>query len=376
LTNITSVFEHARPFTIGVEEEYMLCDPETGDLVNRANEFMAALPEDAKRRFSYELMLSEIESNTPVCGTVSEAVGEIIKLRSLVKTLGEELGYKIGISGTHPAALPGTQTYVDTTGYNWVTDQMRAYADQNMTFATHVHVAIPGAETAIHVCNALRRWIPPLLAISVNSPFFAGKNTGLLSARTFQFGIFPRTNIPMRFKNFAEYEKLVELWTKTGTIAKPRHVWWKIRPSLDFGTLEFRIFDALRSLKNLELIIAISQALIYQLVQDLQKGSLPEELSPELLSDGLWKAARFDFDTSLVDTATLDVLTMRDFIKRLGEYCKPALHHFENEKVIDTLEDILNNGTEASEQLAEFKAGDMTSLKLFLMDSVDFSYND
>ncbi len=376
MTNKSTVFDHARPFTIGVEEEYMLCDPKTGELINRANELMAALPQNFKSRFSYELMLSEIETNTPVCGTVSETVGEIIKLRSLVKDLGAELGYRIGISGTHPTALPGTQTYVDTTGYNWVTDQMRSYADQNMTFATHVHIAVPGAETAIHVCNALRRWIPPLLAISANSPFFAGKDTGFSSARTLQFGIFPRTNIPMRFKNFAEYEALVELWKKTGTIARPRHIWWKIRPSLDFGTLEFRIFDALRSLKKLELIIAISQALIHQLTEDLQQGCLPEELSPELLNDGLWKAARFDFGEPLIDTGTLEVLTMHDFVKMLGEYCAPALRHFGNEKVLNTLEDILKNGTEAAGQLKEFKAGDMASLKLFLMDAVDYSVDD
>lgn len=374
MTSTQTVFEHKHPYTIGIEEEYMLCHPHTGDLINRVNEFMASIPEDYHSRFSYELMLSELESNTPVCSSVHEAISEIVKLRNMIKDRGDDIGYRIGMSGTHPTAIPGTQSYVNSEGYNWVTDQMCYYAAQNMTFSTHVHIAVPGAETAIHVCNALRRWIPPLLAISANSPFFAGKNTGMQSARTFQFGIFPRTNIPMQFNHFADYENLVELWKRTKTIAKPRHVWWKIRPSLDFGTLEFRIFDAQRSLKKLELITAISQAIIYQLVQDYQNGRLIENLSLELLNDGLWKAARFNLDANLVDTANLNVISMRDFIKLMGQYCAPALHHFRNERVLNTLDDILGDGrTEAVEQLQIFNDGKMRALKSFLMDNVEYS---
>ena len=199
-------FRNNKPFTIGVEEEYMLCHPETGDLINRADEIMAAIPLNLRPRYSYELLLSEIEINTSVCNTVSEAMDEILFLRNKTRQLGEKLEFKIGISGTHPTAMCKDQKFVNNESYSWVADQMNYYARRNVTFATHVHIAVNDENCAIHVANALRRWIAPLLALSTNSPFFENELTGLRSSRTFQFGVFPRTNIPVRFNDFKEYE--------------------------------------------------------------------------------------------------------------------------------------------------------------------------
>lgn len=355
----------------------MLCDPTSGEMINRADQLMAALPDTYKDRFSYELILSEIECNTSVCKSVHEAISEIVELRQLTRQIGRDLGFQIGIGGTHPTADPLKQSFVQTEGYQWVTSQMQAYARQNITFATHVHVAVPDSESAIHVTNGLRRWIPPLLAISANSPFFAGVDTGMLSSRSLQFGIFPRTNIPMTFKDFAEYEQLIKLYIETGAIAKPRHVWWKLRPHLEFGTIEFRMFDVQRSLKRLELLIALSQALVYQSVMDYQSGKLVEDLSLELLNDGLWKATRWDFNSKVVDTAVGDIVTMGQFTERMAEYCLPALQHFGSDKVLVTLQDILKKGSEAIEQKNIYTAGSgFSSLKHYLMDAVEYSVHD
>ncbi|SVE59310.1 uncharacterized protein METZ01_LOCUS512164, partial [marine metagenome] len=199
MKNISNNFQHDNPFTIGVEEEYMLCHPESGELINRADEIINNLSPDLKSRYSYELILSEIEINTSVCNTVSEAIKEILYLRNNTREIGNKYDFNIGISGTHPTAMCCDQKFVNNKSYQWVAQQLNYYARRNVTFATHVHIAVDNKECAIHVANALRRWMAPLLAISTNSPFFEGEKTGLKSSRTFQFGVFPRTNIPICF---------------------------------------------------------------------------------------------------------------------------------------------------------------------------------
>ncbi len=372
MSHYSRIFDHKHPFTIGVEEEYMLCDPETGELINRADEIMAALPELEKARYSYELILSEIETNTRVCRTVREAMEEVVRLRNQTRELGEKLGFRIGISGTHPTADPHNQTFVKTQGYQWVADQLQYYARRNITFAIHIHVAVPDGDTAVAVTNALRRWLPPMLAISCNSPFFEGHKTGLLSSRSFQFGAFPRTNVPMTFKSFRQFEELVENFLEMDSIILYRGIWWKIRPHMDFGTIEFRIADSQRSLKNLELIAALSQAMVYQAVQELQAGKLLENLSSEYIEDGLWKAVRFDFDSMVYDTGGEDIISMRDFIRRMGDYCRPGLEHFGNQDVLNRLDTLLETGSEAQEQLSVYRQYGLEGLKQFLISNVEY----
>tara|TARA_B100000959_G_C14768453_1_gene536461 strand:+ start:181 stop:714 length:534 start_codon:yes stop_codon:yes gene_type:complete len=177
----------------------------------------------------------------------------------------------------------------------------------------------------------------------------------------------------MTFKSFNEYEDLVENYLKYDSIVKPRQIWWKIRPHMDFGTVELRLFDALRSLRNLKLITALSQALVYQSVLDHEKGELIEDLPLEYLNDGLWKAIRFDLDSKLMDTAVGDTVIMRTFIQRMGEYSASALKDFGNDDVLDTLDEILVSGTEAQCQLKEFNKNGFDGLLKYLITSVDYS---
>ena len=330
MTTSKSIFHHKHPFTIGVEEEYMLCHPETGELINRANEIISSLSDDLKPRFSYELILSDIEIHTSVCNTVKEAVNELRDLRKNIKILGERFGYRIGISGTHPTAICKEQKFVKNESYEWVTEQLNYYARRNITFATHVHVAVENEDYAIHVANSMRQWIAPLLALSTNSPFFESDLTGLRSSRTFQFGVFPRTNIPVMFKNFTEYKNVVENYLQTNTIQKSRQIWWKIRPHLDFGTIEFRICDAQRSLKRIGMLAALSQALIFQASNDYKNGTLLEAFHMEYLYDGLWKATRFPFEAKVVDPATSKICSLKELILKMMNYSRNALIHFDN----------------------------------------------
>ena len=371
-TMSSKIFNHKHPFTVGVEEEYMICSPSTGELINRANEIMSSIDSDLKQRFSYELLLSEIEINTSVCRDVDEAVNELIFLRNYVRLLGEKLDYRIGISGTHPTAKPEDQKFVENNSYNWVSDQLHYYAERNITFATHVHVAVPDGETAIHVTNSLRQWIAPLLALSANSPFYAGEYTHFKSARTMQFGAFPRTNIPPYFESYSHYEKMVSDYLKIDSISKSRQIWWKLRPHMDFGTIEFRMLDAQRSLVKTKMFIALAQALVYQTSEDYKNKKLNEVFSSEFLADSLWKASRFDFNAKIIDANSNTVVSMEDKIREMAEYASPALADFGNTEILSTINDILKNGSESDVQLDVFKSEGMDGLKQYLMDNVEF----
>ncbi len=375
MTSSESVFQHDNPFTIGIEEEYMLCNPETGELINRANEIMENIDSDLKSRYSYELILSEIEINTSVCKTVSEAMEEITFLRGNTKILGESLGFRLGISGTHPTAICKDQVFVDNDSYRWVVEQLNYYARRNITFANHVHVAVNGAECAIHVANSLRRWITPLLALSTNSPFFEGELTGLRSSRTFQFGVFPRTNIPVRFNNFKEYNGLIDKYLETNTITKPRQIWWKIRPHIDFGTIEFRICDAQRSLRNIEMLSALAQGLVYQAVEDYNSNTLLESFNMEYLYDGLWKASRFPMEANIIDPVTYEVCTIKEQIEQMMEYTNDSLNFFNNSHIVKSVNHICENGTEGDDQMEVYNNFGFDGLKSYLMDNIEFQLN-
>jgi carboxylate-amine ligase len=277
------------------------------------------------------------------------------------------------MSGTHPTAKPENQQFVENNSYNWVSEQLHYYATRNITFATHIHVAVPDRETAVHVTNSLRQWIAPLLALSANSPFYAGTYTHFKSARTMQFGAFPRTNIPPYFKSYAHYEKMVSNYLKIDSISKSRQIWWKLRPHMDFGTIEFRMLDAQRSLSRTRMFIALAQALVYQASDDYNNNNLNENFSSEFLSDSLWKATRFDFTSKIIDVNSDNVITMEAKIRQMLNYASTALNMFGNAYIHSEIDDILKNGTEADSQLNSFNAEGMAGLKQYLMDDVKYN---
>ena len=365
-------FSHPRDFTLGVEEEYMLCQPVTGDLVERADVILAGLAPEEKERFSYELIRSEIEINTPVCETVAETMEQVVAFRRQVRGIGREHDFRIGISGTHPTALGDDQQFVEAPGYQWVAEQLRYYALRNITFALHVHVALPGAEAAIAVTNAARRWLAPLLALSTNSPFFQAHNTGMRSARTFQFGAFPRTNIPGTFRSFDHFQQVLETYLAMGSINLPRQIWWKIRPHAHYGTVEFRVCDMQRSLRRTEMIVALSQAIAHRSAWEFAQNHLQQDFELEYLNDALWKATRFGFSTLVADPGDDSIITLGELIEKMVAYVQPSLAELGNEHVAATVEEVLRQGSEAQEQLAVYEKEGFSGLNIMLMDHVDF----
>jgi len=358
-------------FTVGIEEEYMICDPENYELIPKANEIIQSIDNKFKNRFSYELILSEIESNTKICKTVNEAIDEILLYRNILSKLGNSLDFVIGINGTHPTALPKDQKFVDNNAYNWVLNELSYYASRNITFSTHFHIGLNDPETSISICNALRRWISPLLALSVNSPFFEGILTGMHSSRTFQFSTFPRTEIPDYLDSYNSYKTIIENYVKSKSIVKPRQIWWKIRPHIDFGTIEFRMCDAQRSISNIKMLASLCQALVH--TEYISNDFSKSRYKLEYLNDGLWKASRYGINGLIVDPLTSKILSIKDFIYLMYEYCYKSLCYFGNDQIIDSIDSICKEGTEHDLQLKIFNKYGIDELKKYLIKKVEYS---
>ena len=357
-------------YTIGVEEEYKLCD-NAGDLANKANFLMKNLPKNLLDRYSYELILSEFESNTSVHDNVSDCLSEISMLRNTINKIAKKNNFKIGISGTHPTARTDEQEFVINDSYNWVSDQLKYYATKNITFSIHVHIGLNDKDKLVSVTNTLRRWISPLLALSTNSPFFEGQNTGMLSSRTFQFGLFPRTEIPSFLNSYKDYEEIINKYIETKTISKPRQIWWKIRPHYDYKTIEFRVCDVQRSLQNTDMIISLVQSLVRSIIVN---NDYNHDYCYEYLTDGLWKASSKNFSCKIIDPYDSKLVTMEEMINRMIAYSKNSLEYFGNSHVINTVQNIIKNGTEANNQIKVYDKHGFKKLKKYLMTSVDYEY--
>ena len=327
---------------------------------------------DFNKRFSYELILSEIESNTSPCDDVNTAIHEVALLRSFLKKIGKKFDFTLGISGTHPTGNPSKQNFVKNESYNWVRNQLKEYARQNMTFSTHIHIGLTNGNDIIQITNALRCWIAPLFALSINSPFFNGLNTGMFSSRYFQFGNFPRTNIPHYLHSMDDYITLINSLKDANSISKHRHIWWKIRPHIDFGTIEFRMFDAQRSLKNVRTLAAISQALVHKIYNEIKNGKKIPDYNLEFLNDALWKVARFGLEGTIINPITQKPEKMKDYIYRMIDYVDSSLLYFNNEFAKKNVVTILDNNTEAEQQLDIYNKSDINKLKMFLIDNVQY----
>jgi carboxylate-amine ligase len=358
-----------RDLTLGVEEEYQICDPRTGDLTAGIEPLLAAAPPALRGRMSYELLHSVLEGNTPVAADVEEAHALTARLRRELVTLADGLGLALGLSGTHPFASWRDQDFVDTPDYQWVGSQLGYLARRNLSFGLHVHVGVADPEERISVVNRMRRWVAPLLALSCSSPFFEGEPTGFLSIRTHVFGAFPRTGFAPAFRGHADYLATVAALTAAGSITKPRQLWWNLRPRDEFGTVEVRIMDGQPSLRRVRGFVAACQALVAAHLREIREGRREDDLRDAFLSDGLFKAMRFGLEATVVDPATGRTVAMRDAIAELLDTAGAAARELGTARDLAILEEVLERGTEAETQLALLaELGDLRAVQLRLLE--------
>lgn len=352
--------------TLGVEEEYQLCDPESGDLVPVVDALLDAASAELRPRLGYELLHTVLEGNIEVSGTVEEAIERVRRMRCEVLELAAARGVAIGIGGVHPFARWQDQDFVDTEAYRWVGHQLQYLARRNLSFGLHVHLFVEDDDARVRVANQFRRWAAPLLALSANAPFFEGADTGFRTIRMHVFGSFPRTGYPPEFRDWSHFTTVIERLVASGAIQKARQVWWNVRPHPQYRTVELRMLDMQIGMDHTRTFIALSQALAADMLAAIAAGEPPWTLEPAYLADGWFKAQRFGWDARITHPITGEVVTLADEIEAMLRAARPWAERLgTTAAAIDGVERILASGPETDWQRAVWRetGGDLAELQ-------------
>jgi glutamate---cysteine ligase / carboxylate-amine ligase len=326
ITSAREAFDGGRDFTVAVEEEFALLDPDTLSLVNRFEELKAAAAgTEFDEHLVGELIASEAEMRTGRCESFAEAAARMGERREQLAGLADGLGIVLGATGTHPWSPWQEQRIIDTPHYRRNDEILRYVVWRNNSFGLHVHVGIRGADRAIRVHDALRTYLPHLLALSASSPFVENVNTGLHSARTEIFTrMFPRCGVPDPYGSWAEFEGYARFLYETGSITEHTQLWWSVRPHLAFPTIEIRICDGQPELGEARALAALGYALTARIACALDEGE--ELLLPphRLIEENFWRATRFGLSGSLIDLEDGLVSSARDTLERLVDWVLPV----------------------------------------------------
>ena len=343
-------------FTLGIEEEFQTVDPFTRDLRSHVHtEIIAKGKMQLAERIKPEMHQSVVEVGTGICKNIGEARAEVIELRQHMVRLAEENGLRLAAAGTHPFADWTTQGIFPDDRYHTIVEDMQQVARANLIFGLHVHVGIEDKEASIHLMNAARYFLPHILALSTNSPFWMGRNTGLMSYRCKVFDKFPRTNIPDYFQSYGEYESFVNLLIKTNCIDNAKKIWWDIRPHPFFGTLEFRICDIPMRADETIALAALMQAVIARLYK-LYESNLGFRLYRRaLIMENKWRASRYGIHGKLIDFGKKTEVSVSDLTQELLEFVDPVLDELESRKEVEAIPSILERGSGADRQLRVFQ---------------------
>ncbi len=358
-----SVVDHrfgaSDPFTLGVEEEYMLLDPGSLDLVQHIETVLDAVEGDELAdQINAELMQSVLEIATPVCRTAGEVMDELTKLRGYVRGVAESEGLRVGSAGTHPFSLFERQRITAKDRYHALIDQLQYVARRELIFGMHIHVAVDDPDKAIQVVNGMLPHLGPLLALSASSPFWRGEPTGLASSRQIVFSAFPRSGPPPRFRDYADYAEVVGQLERTGCIADYTHIWWDIRPHPKWGTVEIRICDAVTRVEDAVAITAYCQALVKAISDRYDAGEEIPSYHRILTSENKWLAARYGLDAPLMDLATgrrIRIPTAK-LVRRTVRDLEPHARELGSERELEGIEALLDRGNSAERQLRVFNA--------------------
>jgi glutamate---cysteine ligase / carboxylate-amine ligase len=319
-------FEQAGDFSVAVEEEFAVLDPETLSLTNRFEELQAAAKDTPlEEHLVGELIASEVEIRTGRCADFEEAASLLAQRRGQLFELADGLGIALAATGTHPWSPWREQRIIDTPHYRRNDEILRYVVWRNNSFGLHVHVAINGPDRAIAVCNALRNYLPELLALSASSPFVEGVNSGLHSARSQIFTrMFPRCGVPDAYEGWDGFERYVRFLYDTGSIDEHTQLWWSVRPHLGFPTVEIRIADAQPDIGEARSLAAFAHALAVRIAHALDEGEPLPDYPHRLIEENLWRAIRYGLSGELIDLATGDVRPARAHLERLLEWVAPA----------------------------------------------------
>jgi glutamate---cysteine ligase / carboxylate-amine ligase len=352
-------FGKGEPYTLGVEEEYMLLDSETFDLVQHIDTVLAAAAgSEFEARINSELMQSVIEITTPVCRTAADVEKELTQLRSYVIGVAGEKSLRVGSAGTHPFSLFERQRITAKDRYRSMVDQMQYIARRELIFGMHVHVAVDGPEKAIQVVNGLLNHLGQLLALSASSPFWRGEPTGLASSRQMVFAAMPRAGPPPRFRDYNDYAEVVGQLERTGCIADYTHIWWDIRLHPRLGTVEIRICDGVTRLEDAVAITAFCQSLVKHYSELYDRGEEIASYHRILTTENKWLAARYGLEAPVMDLATgrRNRVPVAQLVRRTLRDLEPHARDLGCESELDGIRSILSRGNGSDRQLRIFNA--------------------
>jgi carboxylate-amine ligase len=327
LAAVREIFESSIDFTIGLEEEFAIVDPESLELVHRFDELFAASQEDEilAESAAGELIASEIEIRSGRCETFTEAMAAQRERRARLFSLAEGMGTALAATGTHPWADYLDQRIIDTPHYQRLKRDLGYVAQRNNTWSLHLHMGIQGADRAIAVCDWMRELLPPLLAVSANSPFLDRRDTSLHSARTEIFTrTFPRCGVHEPFGSWSAYADFVDLLARTNSIVESTQLWWSVRPHHRFGTVEVRICDSQTRGEESFALAALIAACVAQTAIDYDEGPRGNPLGQREIEENLWRAIRFGMDGRQIDFHRGVEVEARAALDRLLEWTAPA----------------------------------------------------
>jgi carboxylate-amine ligase len=340
-------------FTIGVEEELMIVDAETLDLVNAIESLLVETPMGAIKP---ELMESVLEIATEPCRNAVEAGQQLVALRSQVRDTAAEKGLSIGSAGTHPFAMWEDQRIVARPRYRDLVSALRFVARQELIFGTHVHVGVNGADKAIHVANGIRVHLPVLLALSANSPFWRADLTGLVSTRTPIFRAFPRVGIPPAYADWEDYRRRIGFMVDSGVMEDYTYLWYDVRPHPNFGTVEIRVCDAQTRVEHTIGLAALIQAMVKELSEHFDSGQELSDYPWEMLDENKWLASRHGLDGELVDLPSQERVQARALARRLLDRLREHAQDLGADDALDGVEDLLARGNGAARQVVVYEA--------------------
>jgi glutamate---cysteine ligase / carboxylate-amine ligase len=340
-------------YTIGIEEELMILDAESLELVNAIESLLEPAPAG---EIKPELMESVLEVSTDPCHNTTEAGEQLRALRRQVSHTAAGKGMAIGAAGTHPFAMWEDQRIVARPRYRDLVSALRFVARQELIFGVHVHVGVDDPDKAIHVANGMRVHMPILLGLSANSPFWRADATGLASTRTPIFRAFPRVGIPPTYRDWADYEQRIEFMVHSRVIEDYTWLWHDVRPHPNFGTVEIRVMDSQTRVEHTLGLAAMVQALVKELSEHFDAGKQLSSYPFEMLDENKWLAARHGLEGELVDLPNWDRVPARELARRLLDRIREHCRDLGSLGDLEAVEDLLERGNGAARQVVVYEA--------------------
>jgi carboxylate-amine ligase len=344
-----------RLFTLGIEEEFMIIDPETRELVSHMHQVVEGGKTLLDEQVKAEMHKAVVEVGTNICHDVKEARQEVKKLRSIISDIARKQDCLIGAAGAHPFSRWQNAMITDHPRYHEIVNEMQDAARSNLIFGLHVHVGIENRQIGVQIMNAVRYLLPHIFALSTNSPFWLGRNTGYKSYRTKVFDKFPRTGIPENFTSASEFDEYVALLVKTGCIDNGKKIWWDLRIHPVYPTLEFRICDVPMRLDETIALAAIMQAVIAKQYKLMQQNLSFRNYRRALINENKWRAARYGVHGKLIDFGKEAEVPFSQLLEELIEFVDDVVDELNCREEVNYLREIVKHGTGADRQLAVYE---------------------